>query len=219
MATLRVDLTGRIFGYLKVVALAGRRNGKAQWRCLCACGAETVADGYNLSSGHTTSCGCWRKVAPPGVVVHGKSKDRVHRIWRGMLKRCNNPNEKSYPYYGGRGIRVCDRWQQFVNFYADMGDPPDGLSIDRIDNNGDYEPGNCRWATKIDQARNKRSNHMITRGCVTRTLADWLEITGLHRGTVEQRIRHGWPESRLLDPLVPKVIMHRGVDGRIKGDA
>lgn len=215
MTKLRKDLTGKTFGYLDVIEFAGRRASKALWLCRCRCGAEIQADGYNLSSGHTTSCGCRRKEAPAANIIHGLSKTRAHRIWRKMLERCNNPKARHFEDYGGRGIKVCERWREFTNFYADMGDPPDGLSIDREDNDGDYTPENCRWATDLQQAANKRTTHRIERDGVTLTITEWCERLGLKRNTVEKRIAAGWPKERWLDPLVPKVITSRDAAGRV----
>ena len=126
------------------------------------------------------------------------SKSRVHRIWRGMLNRCTNINEPAYEDYGGRGIKVCDRWMTFENFYADMGDPPDGKTIDRTDNDGGYESGNCRWATDIEQANNKRNVRLITKDGVSRTISEWSAELGINRTTIEGRIYSGMPESTWL---------------------
>lgn len=199
---LQKDRSGSIFGKLTVLALARRQKGKAIWLCQCACGSTTEVDGYNLSSGHTVSCGCQKLIAPPGAVIHGKSKDRVHGIWRKMLARCENPNSKGFQQYGGRGIKVCERWHTFTNFYEDMGDPPDGLSIDRFPNNdGDYEKDNCRWANDIEQARNKSNNHLITKDGVTLPLIAWAEKLGIKEKTLHERVRQKYPEDKLLDPV------------------
>jgi hypothetical protein len=202
MAKLRKDLSGKVFGKLTAITFIRRQSGKAIWQCQCACGLWTEVDGYNLSSGHTVSCGCQKFIAPAAVVIHGKSKDRVHKIWRGMLARCENPNEPMFYRYGGRGIKVCERWHTFTNFYADMGDPPDGQSIDRFpNNNGNYEKGNCRWATPIQQARNKSNNRLISKDGITLPLVAWAEKLGIKEGTLRARSERGCPENRLLDPV------------------
>ena len=115
-----------------------------------------------------------------------------------MRARCRNPNDTSFRDYGGRGIRVCDRWEDFASFFEDMGERPEGMTIDRIDVNGHYEPGNCRWADDITQANNKRSNVRITRDGVSKTLQEWADATGIKRETIRWRLRQGWPIDRVF---------------------
>ena len=136
---------------------------------------------------------------------HRMSHTRTFKKWGAMLSRCRNPNATGYPKYGARGIRVCERWHCFESFYADMGECPPGLSIDRIDNNGDYEPGNCRWATIKQQARNKRNTVLIEIGGVTKSLPEWCEIYGLHSSIVYTRMhRLGWSgEKAITTPKNP----------------
>jgi hypothetical protein len=117
-----------------------------------------------------------------------------------MRVRCSNPNVPNYAYYGGRGIKVCRRWDKFENFLADMGERPAGTSLDRIDNNGNYTPKNCRWATLIEQARNKRNNRLITFGEETLPLAAWAERIGISKQLLRQRLKYGWPTSKVLSP-------------------
>ena len=155
-----VDLTGQRFGELVVIGFAGRQRSNQTWRCKCACGSETVKLGYNLKNGHTASCGCramrWRKSGDMNR-SHGMRRTRTYRIWTGMVSRCTNPNHQAYSFYGGRGITVCERWLKFENFHSDMGEAPPDRSIDRINNDGGYEPGNCRWATSTEQRWNRRA--------------------------------------------------------------
>lgn len=200
MAKLRRDLSGLVFNALTVIELAGRVNGKAKWKCLCKCGKETVADGYQISRGITTSCGC-RKFETKNA-RHGQSKTRAHAIWRKMLGRCMNPNDAAFSDYGGRGITVCERWTVFENFLEDMGHPADGLSIDRIDNNSGYDPENCRWASNVEQANNKRNNHFVILNGERKTISEWSRVLGIGIGTIERRIAAGWPEDRLLIPPI-----------------
>lgn len=149
------DLTGKRFHRLVVIGYVG----KSRWRCRCDCGTIKVVRADCLKDHTTVSCGCYnREVVAKRETTHGMSKSRVYRIWDAMKSRCENPKNSKYRYYGGRGIKVCKRWSRsFEAFYQDMGEPPTPqYSIDRIDNDGDYEPGNCRWATMTEQNRNKR---------------------------------------------------------------
>lgn len=159
-----LQLTGRTFGRLIVLERHSSRHGKAQWLCLCQCGAQTVAPTDRLTSGRVTSCGCYRKehmskVSVQHSTTHGQNtttyKSGAWYSWHAMKQRCLDPNHKSYPRYGGRGITICPEWLVFENFYRDMGDRPEGTTIDRVNNSKGYYPGNCRWATLSQQQRNK----------------------------------------------------------------
>src|SRR6516164_1163876 len=151
------DLTGQRFGRL----IAVKYLGGSSWTCLCDCGTKTVVTGHPLRTGHTASCGCWK---PDGTAIrsrkHGHNKvgkrTRTYRAWANMLTRCRNPKSGRWESYGGRGITVCERWLIFINFLADMGECPPGMYLDRIDVNGNYELGNCRWATASENSRNRR---------------------------------------------------------------
>ena len=156
----KLDLTGHRFGRLTVLEEAGRSTcGKIQWRCLCDCGGEIVADGGDIKRGRTQSCGClYRETMARGThTTHGGRRTRLWNIWSGMRSRCNNPKTEWYKNYGGRGIHVCKDWDNFAVFrdWALSHGYTDDLTIDRIDVDGDYEPNNCRWITRADQNRNR----------------------------------------------------------------
>ncbi len=141
---------------------------------------------------------------------HGMYRTRVYRIWAGMKQRCENPNNTAYHRYGGRGIKVCDRWQDFDNFLSDMGDPYDWQSLDRLDNDGDYEPGNCRWATTQEQQNNLRSNRLFTHDGKTQTLAQWARDLGIAYHVLKYRLNNGWepPELFTIENLQGKTVKH-----------
>lgn len=135
--------------------------------------------------------------------THGQSESSTYQSWQAMRRRCQDPNFNVYPNYGGRGIKVCDRWQSFVKFRADMGERPEGHTLGRINTDGDYEPDNCRWETWTQQQRNRRGNHTITFDGLTLTMAEWSERTGIPYRSLEKRInRDGWPvEDALTIPV------------------
>ena len=169
------ELSGRRFVRLIVIRrVVGKNNKNAHWKCLCDCGKITIVRSPDLTKGHTKSCGCLGKELLRKVnITHGKSYSKIYRIHRAMIDRCYNPKQRSFKNYGGRGIAVCDRWKDsFLNFFHDMGDKPTGLSIERIDNNGNYELANCRWATITEQAHNRRG--------IKLSLAKVAEIRKLH---------------------------------------
>ena len=195
-----VDLTGQKFGRLSVVKrVESVKKGRgAYWFCKCDCGNEVVVRTGNLK-GTTKSCGCLHKELSRQKCLneakHNMSHTRLYKIWVGIKTRCYNKNSKEYKYYGGRGIKMCNEWENdFLNFYkwAISNGYDNDLSIDRIDNNGSYNPNNCRWANDIEQANNTRNNHYYTINGVTHSIADWLRIFKIPRGVYNSRVYRGW---------------------------
>lgn len=207
-----LDLTGQRFGSLTAICLAAPRrdcNGRAIrfWRCLCDCGKESEVDGHALRSGNTRSCGCGKvALLRSRNLKHGLSHSGAeYRAWQHMRRRCRDPRGKDYSYYGGRGITICERWEDFGNFLADMGPRPSPKhSLERSDVNGPYSPENCRWATFREQMLNKRDNHVLEFRGVRQTLTEWAEQSGLSFQTLRKRIVAGWATERALsEPVRP----------------
>ena len=197
---IRKDLTGQRFGYLTVEKhVAPRRI-----QCVCDCGAVVEVERGNLIRGRTSSCG---KSIHSAKRTHGHASDYKrtpeYTAWTGLRRRCEDTSFREYYNYGGRGITYCERWKSFENFLADMGPRPSPKhTVDRIDNNGNYEPSNCRWSTWAEQARNKRSIHLIEFQGETKCIADWVIETGINRNTLVKRLRSGWsPERALTIPV------------------
>ena len=209
------DLTGRVFGRWTVVSLAPRVKKRTFWNCICTCGVERIVGASPLVSGTTNSCGCLRVEIgrTHGARInlrHGEGSNGKetpeYRTWANMLSRCENLNHRLFPDYGARGIRVCDRWHKFENFLDDVGRRPDGVrgkrplySLDRFpDNNGNYEPGNVRWATPEEQNRNTRGNRIVTVRGVTMPLESALAEYGTSRKTFYNRITRGLSEEAAI---------------------
>lgn len=192
------DYKGQRFGRLIVVREAPKRGRQSCWYCQCDCGMIVVVRSNNLKSGNSTSCGCFRDEILPHNKTHGMTRTPLYAVWRQMIQRCINPKAKGFNRYGARGITVCQRWRNFQNFYEDMGDRFNGATIERINTNGNYEPENCRWATMIDQARNKTSNRLITLWGKTQSLAAWTDELDMNYQLVHRRLRNGWSEQDAL---------------------
>lgn len=198
---LKNDLTGKRFGKLTVVEYLGRKHHSSFWRCKCDCGNEVNCYYGNLIRGTSTSCGCMRSAyAKQSRNCHGESTTILYKKWSSIKTRCTNPNSPNYHLYGGRGISICDEWMEFWNFreWSYQNGYREGLSIDRIDVNGNYEPSNCRWATLEEQASNKRNNSFIEHGGKKQTAAQWARELGIGKDTITYRIRAGWTPEECL---------------------
>lgn len=195
---------GAMFGLLTVIAQCVDRP--RYFSCSCECGTEKPVRKDHLLTGKTISCGCEaarRSSARAGKMhearrSHAASKSRAYTSWCAMKQRCQNPNNNAYRRYGGRGIYVCDRWQSFDCFLADMGQPADGMTLERIDNDGPYSPENCRWASRREQSGNLSVNRNVTWNGETLNLSEWSRRTGIHRNTLDQRLAAGWPLERVF---------------------
>lgn len=182
----RMDLAGQRFGRLTVVCLVDAAR-PTRWSCACDCGAAVSVAAHCLRNGDTKSCGC---LSSERFRSHGRSGTPTHKSWVAMKIRCTYPSAPNFHRYGGRGISVCERWLKFENFLADMGERPSAdHSLDRINNDGNYEPGNCRWATRKEQARNTPNVVLITINGRTQSRAAWLEEAGIPYPTFQSRVR------------------------------
>lgn len=182
---------------------------KTQWLCKCDCGNEITVIGSDLRNGHTQSCGCFRKdVTQKEATVHGKSHTQLYRIWCAMKTRCNNPNAENYPNYGGRGIKLCADWENnFDSFYewSMLHGYKPGLTIERIQVDGNYEPANCKWVTFKEQCVNKTNTKYVTYNGETKSLKEWSDETGLVYSCLLWRINAGWSvEKALCTPSMGK---------------
>lgn len=208
--TRLIDLTGEKFGRLTVICKAERPSHiitkSTYWLCKCDCGNETVVLASSLKGGKSKSCGCYNleKIKQRNT-KHGLRNTVLYNSWRAMKERCYNKNFKQYKDYGGRGISVCGEWLNkengFTNFYnwAIANNYKDGLSIDRIDVNGNYDPSNCRWATRKEQNNNARRNHLIEYNGETHTVAEWAEIKNLTKAALYHRLQRGWSIKKALE--------------------
>lgn len=191
-AAFKYDLRGKKFGKLTAVERLG-----PSWRCVCECGNERLLPTGHLMSGHSMSCGC-------NCYTHRKSRTIEYLVWSRMKARCYDPNSPSWDHYGGRGIKLCKKWEfDFAAFLADVGHrPAPGYSIERINNDGDYEPGNVRWATAKEQANNRSTTVLLTFNGKTQTTTQWCDELGIPYQRLMQRIKRGWSaESALTAPV------------------
>jgi hypothetical protein len=196
-----LNLVGQRFGRLTVMSRCPRRprDKESRWHCKCDCGNDRDVLAGNLRSGQHISCGCLRKERN---LLHGQAGRRTptYMSWAGMFARCYNPKTQQYKNYGGRGIKVHPSFRDFQTFLEHIGERPPGTSLDRIDVNGDYAPGNVRWATDKQQTRNKRDNRLITYKGETMCVTDWGEKLGINRKWIDYRLNAGWPIEKVLQP-------------------
>lgn len=193
-----LDLAGKQFGAWKVSAFSHfDSHGASYWFVKCDCGTEATVRGSSLVDKQSISCRrCFIKRRS---TINGEGKTNEYKSWISMKRRCLKPLDKKYHLYGGRGISICERWMKYENFLMDMGRKPEGTSLDRIDVNGNYEPGNCRWATDIMQCNNTRRNRRITFNGETHTIMEWSRISGVNRETLRYRINRGVPIGEALE--------------------
>lgn len=206
------DLTGMKFGRLTVIERAeNNKSGRTRWKCKCDCGVEIVVDGKHLRRGYVKSCGCFRKELMKKSAIkrnteHGMSGTKIHLIWISMIQRCNNPNCKSYPLYGGRGIEVCTEWKNdFLAFYNYVSTlehcGEEGYTLDRINVNGDYEPGNVRFADAKTQTRNRRNTVIVEYNNKQIPLGEASEKSGIKYSTLLARLHRGDRGEKLFRPV------------------
>lgn len=199
----KIELTGERFGRLLVVKDSGfRMFGKVAWECRCDCGKMHIVLSPYLRSGDTKSCGCLN-----GATTHGKSYSKVYLAWSNMMSRCYNETASRHHLYKAKGITVCERWHTFENFYEDMRDPPsDNHTLDRIDNAGNYEMSNCRWATQRVQGNNRDTNRFVTYLGRTQTIAEWGRELGIPRNIVYKRIKQNADINTAFRPYIKREI-------------
>lgn len=205
-------MTGQRFGRWLVFSKSSKRgkSGEVYWSCRCDCGNEKDVLAGPLKRGESKSCGCWNSEKS---TKHGMENTRIYDVWVSMLGRCRNPNHKQWDDYGGRGIRVCERWQSFENFYADMGAKPKDLSLDRKDNDLGYSPENCRWATRKQQMDNRRVTPRFMINGEIKTLTELAQVTGIPKGRIYGRLRKGWVIEDAISILKTNCWHTRGKSG------
>lgn len=196
-----IDLSGQTFGRLTVLhRVENKQYGKTIFLCKCSCGKESVVNSPQLKNGSTQSCGCLhQEIRSKLLTTHGMSKTHLYRTWKSMMSRCYNAHTHAYKNYGGRGITVYEQWHDFLKWKDYMGDKPSPKhTIERINNNGNYEPGNVKWSTRKEQANNTRRNHIIEFNGQTKTVRQWSEHTGIPYKTLYARLQYCWDVERAL---------------------
>jgi len=207
MRKLYKNIVGQKYNRLTVIEFIESIGNKRYWLCRCECGNTSRVETYALTSGKIKSCGCYaREFNGKAGITHGLSNKTIYNTWKTMLHRCENRTDKRYNNYGGRGITVCEEWHDIVKFYnwaVDNG-YKEGLSIDRINGNGNYEPSNCRWATREEQANNLKSNKKYTVNGRTESIKTWGKISGIPECVISSRIRRGWDVEEAVTLKVNK---------------
>lgn len=203
----KTDITGQKFDRLLVIMYTGNLNAskKRMVLCRCDCGVEKEMVASNLVSGMSKSCGCLKvEKFKNRVTTHGMAGKTMYYRWNGMIQRCYNPDHSEYKNYGSRGIKVCDRWRNSVlNYIADLGEPPfKGASVDRINNDGDYNPENCKWSTKKEQSVNRRPTRLLSYNGLEMCVSDWERHLGFGLGTLKNRFAQGLSVQQALS--IPK---------------
>lgn len=198
---VQVEIGGE-YGRLTLIGMdSPAKSGHPRYLCSCSCGGRKSVSIYSIASGKTQSCGCLHKEQLANRNrSHNMCGTGTYRTWNVMKSRCTNKNFPKYESYGARGIRICDKWMTFEGFIEDMGERPAGMSIDRIDVDGDYCKENCRWATASQQQRNKTNTRYITAFGRTQCLADWADETGIDHRTIGTRLTRGWSPERSVTP-------------------
>jgi hypothetical protein len=196
----KIYMISKQFGRLKVIEESGHLGPFVAFKCQCECGNTTTVRGSSLRSGNTTSCGCVHKAMVGNLnKTHGLRHKAEYGVWQNMITRCTNSNTNCFYRYGGRGITVCNEWRDFEKFYADMGDRPQGMTLERIDNNGSYSKENCRWATLREQARNTRRTQLVEYNGKKQCLKDWANEVGIAYNTLRKRfVIYNWPFEKAL---------------------
>ena len=203
-------MSNKVFGRLTALRrLPETESGRSVWLCRCSCGKLKLCMATLLATGRVLSCGCFsRKLASDRMkkifTIHGMCGTPTYRSWGSMMARCYQQNATRYDCYGGRGISVCDRWKTFKFFFEDMGVRPLGMSLERMDNNGNYGPSNCRWATPKEQSTNRRTTRPITLDDKTLTAWDWEKICGIRGDTILKRINRGWSSKDAMTITVSR---------------
>jgi len=216
---IQESILGKRFGRLVVVGpVIKNKWGNIYRLCRCDCGKEKMIYVNSLVSGHSKSCGCLRKeISRSKFTTHGKTDTRTYRIWCAMKTRTTNKNDPAYKNYGGRGIKLCPKWNTFSNFLRDMGVCPAGKEIDRIDNDKGYSPGNCRWTTRKQNQNNKRSNRFLECRGKRQTLMQWANERKVNESLIRSRLNSGWSvEAAVFTSAEPnsKRIKSKGKDGK-----
>lgn len=219
MGRKSIDLTGKRFGKLVAISIDHKSNSgtRVYWECACDCGGTRIVSNDHLRNGDISDCGCYRKHIAHWK-KHGMYDTRLYRIWSLMKERCYNSKRKEYPNYGGRGICVCPEWHDSKSFidWATKNGYSENLTLDRIDNDGDYCPGNCRWVNRKEQMNNRRNNHYIFYNGKKQTITQVAENNGLTYAQLHKRLKLGWSIEKAISEPISLKHSHKGVKKELK---